>query len=152
MEGDLRRSSGNAPCRACTAFKSWANNQTQTSQNQRTQLGVECPLDKEELGRSTWGFLHSMAAYYPEQPSTSQQSKMMDLIQNFSHFYPCEHCAKHLREDLKTSPPNVTSADALSQWFCQMHNRVNVRLGKPVFDCSRVKERWKDGWKDGSCD
>ena len=36
--------------------------------------------------------------------------------------------------------------------MCEMHNRVNVKLGKPEFDCSKVFQRWRDGWEDGSCD
>lgn len=53
---------------------------------------------------------------------------------------------------LKTNQPDTSSRHALSQWLCYLHNGINVRLGKPEFDCSRVDERWKDGWKDGSCD
>lgn len=26
--------------------------------------------------------------------------------------------------------------------YCRMHNEVNSRLNKPLFDCSRVDERW----------
>lgn len=53
---------------------------------------------------------------------------------------------------LKTNQPDTSSRHSLSQWLCHLHNDINVRLGKPEFDCSRVDERWKDGWKDGSCD
>lgn len=53
---------------------------------------------------------------------------------------------------LKTNQPDARSCHSLSQWLCRIHNDINVRLGKPEFDCSRVDERWKDGWKDGSCD
>jgi len=27
--------------------------------------------------------------------------------------------------------------------MCEMHNEVNERLGKDIFDCSRVDERWR---------
>lgn len=66
-------------------------------------------------------------------------------------------CRQHLNAlfplcRLKTNQPDTRSRHALSQWLCGIHNDINVRLGKPEFDCSRVDERWRDGWKDGSCD
>nr|CAG8573197.1 14261_t:CDS:2 [Entrophospora candida] len=111
-----------------------------------------CPPDSEELGRSTWTLLHTMAAYYPEVPSYSQQKSMNSFLTTFSEFYPCWYCAEHLRDEMKKYPPKVESKWALGGWLCDMHNIVNDRLGKTLFDCSKIDERWKDGPKDGRCD
>lgn len=53
---------------------------------------------------------------------------------------------------MKIDPPKVESQEALSQWLCRMHNKVNVKVGKEIFDCKKINERWRDGWLDGSCD
>lgn len=52
---------------------------------------------------------------------------------------------------LKQEPIVATSSTELSQWLCRLHNKVNVKVGKPEFDCKKVNERWRDGWLDGSC-
>ncbi|KAJ9588490.1 hypothetical protein L9F63_018146, partial [Diploptera punctata] len=118
----------------------------------QTPMRKDCPLDKDELEKCRRCFLHSMAAYYPDKPTKQQKEDMSKFFTIFSRFYPCHHCAEDLREQLKTNPPLTSSQHELSQWLCRIHNNVNVRLGKPVFDCSKVNERWRDGWLDGSCD
>jgi len=59
----------------------------------------DCPLDKDSLGRNTWSFLHTMAAYYPDDPSIQQQKEMSVLMKLFSKYYPCDHCAKDFRAE-----------------------------------------------------
>ncbi|KAL7006948.1 Flavin-linked sulfhydryl oxidase of the mitochondrial IMS [Cystobasidiomycetes sp. EMM_F5] len=113
----------------------------------------DCPADVEKLGRHTWTFLHSTAAYYPERPSESHKKNAMGLFGSLPSLYPCRYCADELEKEMKRlGPPDVSSRWSLSQWLCQIHNEVNTRLGKQEFDCSRVLERWKDGPADGSCD
>ncbi|KAI8426615.1 hypothetical protein MSG28_005395 [Choristoneura fumiferana] len=142
------------PCRACSDFKSWAKKQNKSTftPNTKAPPRTDCPLDRKELGHYTWGFLHSMASYYPEKPSRSQQEAMSQFFNIFSQFYPCEPCALDFQDDIKEHPPKTESRNALAKWLCERHNTVNEKLGKPVFDCSKVHERWRDGWLDGSCD
>ncbi|XP_045450682.1 FAD-linked sulfhydryl oxidase ALR [Melitaea cinxia] len=144
------------PCRACSDFKSWAKLQNKSKvpmpNKPPSKQSKECPLDKDELGKSTWGFLHTMASYFPEKPTKSQSEDMTKFFNIFAQFYPCEPCALDFKEDIKKHPPKTKSRDELAKWLCERHNVVNVKLGKPEFDCSKVHERWKDGWLDGSCD
>jgi hypothetical protein len=37
------------------------------------------------------------------------------------------------------------SRNDLCMWLCDQHNRVNQKLGKPLFDCNLkdLDERWK---------
>ena len=67
-------------------------------QEKSASLRNDCPADREELGQATWIFLHTMAAYFPEQPSKKQSVEMSQFITLFSHFYPCEDCAYHMQK------------------------------------------------------
>ena len=49
-------------------------------------------------------------------------------------------------------PPKVKTGKEYAKLMCDLHNEVNVKLGKPTFDCSKVYERWRDGYPDGRCD
>ena len=61
-------------------------------------IGAECPLDLTELGQGTWGFLHTMAAYYPDTPTAEQQRNMTQFFKSFSQVFPCKDCAQDLEE------------------------------------------------------
>uniref|UniRef100_A0A182NJ22 Sulfhydryl oxidase n=1 Tax=Anopheles dirus TaxID=7168 RepID=A0A182NJ22_9DIPT len=166
-----------APCRTCTDFKSWSKQQRKSISTSTTGVAKtsaadaevvahrkaddrtagsgsppNCPLDKDQLGRYTWGLLHTVAAYYPTKPTEAEERNVRTFFTTFSKLYPCEYCAKDFQQELKEMPPETKSQHTLSQWLCRMHNRVNVKLGKPEFDCTKVNERWRDGWLDGSCD
>ncbi|KAI0251759.1 ERV/ALR sulfhydryl oxidase domain-containing protein [Lactifluus subvellereus] len=168
------------PCKICTSFRNWKPptlTKTTTSTNKSNNddaanaiasatasaavaaaggredtRPAHCPPDVESLGRATWTFLHTTAAYYPESPTPTQRAHMLQLLHALPQLYPCSHCANDLGERMQRRPPNVRSRAALAAWLCATHNEVNARLGKPVFDCALVDERWKDGPKNGSCD
>uniref|UniRef100_A0A914RRW4 Sulfhydryl oxidase n=1 Tax=Parascaris equorum TaxID=6256 RepID=A0A914RRW4_PAREQ len=145
--------SSEKPCRACMSVeelmrrarelaskvkaKTDTSNGASSSNDKKQEKMVEegkpmradCPLDTEQLGKSTWNFLHTMAAYYPEKPSEEDKNNARIMM----------HLLGKNREEF-------------SIWMCEMHNRVSRKLGKAEFDCSLWKQRWLDGWKDGSCD
>lgn len=49
---------------------------------------------------------------------------------------------------LKEHPPQTSSRASLSNWACSVHNIVNIRLGKPEFDCSTLADVYKCGCAD----
>eukprot|EP00465_Bigelowiella_longifila_P007552 CAMPEP_0185261746 /NCGR_PEP_ID=MMETSP1359-20130426/10073_1 /TAXON_ID=552665 /ORGANISM="Bigelowiella longifila, Strain CCMP242" /LENGTH=189 /DNA_ID=CAMNT_0027848469 /DNA_START=125 /DNA_END=694 /DNA_ORIENTATION=+ len=110
-----------------------------------------CPLNRKELGRSTWALLHTMAAYYPENPSKIQQQEMEQFMRLAAKLYPCGYCADTTTQEISFNPPRTSSREELSTWLCEIHNEVNDRLGKPLFDCSKHRERWRDGPPNGMC-
>ncbi|EKV19218.1 FAD dependent sulfhydryl oxidase Erv1, putative [Penicillium digitatum] len=174
------------PCRTCTSVASWraltkqadlkiANSNSASSPTSSTSkfttstpaLGAaatsfpsetpsDCPPDVEELGRSTWTLLHSMAATYPEKANMEHQANMSGFLKFFSKLYPCWVCA----DDFQTwmahpsgrNKPKLESRKEFGWWMCEAHNEVNRKLGKKEFDCRLWEERWRTGWKDGRCE
>lgn len=131
-----------------------ASTSTSTSSLTDDTTPDDCPADVEQLGRSTWTLLHTMAAQYPSKAPPTTQSVMKQFISTFSQLYPCWVCADDFRAWMVQpgNEPKVNGRDELGNWMCQAHNVVNVKLGKKEFDCSLWKQRWKDGWDDGRCD
>ncbi|KAJ6111822.1 hypothetical protein N7523_007883 [Penicillium sp. IBT 18751x] len=165
------------PCRTCTSVAAWKNltRQAKSESSPSTNTGTtptvpravpatsspstnppECPPDVEELGRSTWTLLHSMAATYPETANTEHQDNMRGFLKFFSKLYPCWVCA----DDFQTwmahpsgrNQPKLGGRKDFGWWLCEAHNEVNRKLGKKEFDCRFWEERWRTGWKDGRCD
>lgn len=106
-----------------------------------------CPLNRAEVGRASWGYLHTLAAYYPERPTQRQRDEMAELIRLFMKLYPCAYCADRSVEQIEREPIHLHNASQrdLAQWMCRAHNEVNERIGKPIFDCTFVDQRWRDG-------
>ena len=89
------------PCRACSDFK------TLMKSKQERKTVKNCPLDREQLGRHSWSFLHTVAAYFPKKPTAEQQTGMTTFLKLFGQFYPCDHCAEDFRKEVEISPPKV---------------------------------------------
>ncbi|KAL3284601.1 hypothetical protein HHI36_018756 [Cryptolaemus montrouzieri] len=150
-------------CRSCSSFQDYVKEAKKKFQKEKQTVNIkeiiveppvrkDCPLDKEQLGHYSWSLLHTIAAKYPENPSSMVQKEIKDFFAIFSNIYPCELCAHDFREELRRYPIETESQEALSQWLCRIHNKVNAKLGKELFDCTKVNSRWRDGWPDGSCD
>ncbi|KAF9145082.1 hypothetical protein BG015_012009 [Linnemannia schmuckeri] len=103
---------------------------------------------KAELGRATWKLLHTMASRYPLKPKPDERAAIKQWIYLLSRLYPCGECADHFQEMLKQHPPQTSSRASLSNWACSVHNIVNIRLGKPEFDCSTLADVYKCGCAD----
>jgi FAD-linked sulfhydryl oxidase len=106
-----------------------------------------CPLSREDLGTGTWGLLHTIAANFPEKPTTVQKVQARRFFDALGDLYPCAVCKEDFRRDIDEHPPDVSSREALSVWVCERHNEVNAKLGKPTLDCvlKTLDKRWKNG-------
>lgn len=100
------------------------------------------PVTREELGRSTWVLLHTLAAQLPEKPTRQQQRDVRTLIDVLTRIYPCGDCASHWSHIVRAEPPRMHTRQEFEQWLCRAHNVVNRSLGKPMYNCNVVGLRW----------
>lgn len=92
------------PCKACFSYEDMMKQSEKFARKQEnvklnpTEKEIQqklanrrkdCPIDKDELGRSTWNLLHTMAAYYPEQPKSEEKKNMQEAITAISKVCKC---------------------------------------------------------------
>eukprot|EP00038_Savillea_parva_P027618 m.60646 g.60646 ORF g.60646 m.60646 type:complete len:164 (+) comp7966_c0_seq1:71-562(+) len=111
----------------------------------------ECPVNRRELGRASWAYLHTLAAFYPDKPDEAHAKRMHEFMLSYARFYPCGYCADTTSEEMVRNPPRTETRQEFAQWMCEIHNEVNDRLGKPQFDCSKVEERWRKAPPGSGC-
>lgn len=103
----------------------------------------ESPPDITSLGNAGWSIIHSFAAYFPEKPTEYQQEQAKQFISSFSNLFPCNYCAQDFRNYIKENPVRTETRKDFCMWTCEAHNDVNVKLGKPEFDCNDFDKRWR---------
>ena len=77
-----------------------------------------------------WATIHTAAALFPESPTQEQRDQMVTMFRTL--FIPCPMCRVHWKKN--TSGDDLVDATAsraaLFQWTVQIHNKVNLRLGR----------------------
>ena len=129
------------------------NNVPITLNDDGTVSPLHCPPDYFELSRSTWTYLHTMAAYYPEEPTDGMKQHVTNLLTSFPYLYPCPQCKDHMISYIDKYPIPTTNNRELSVWMCELHNDVNKWQGKRLVQCSAdyLIQRYKDGYGDERC-
>ena len=59
-----------------------------------------------------------------------------------ANLFPCKTCSKHFKQMLKENPVKNNNREELVLYLCGLHNIVNERLGKPIFDCQKAFDFW----------
>ena len=105
-------------------------------------LSTPLTLSKEELGRITWSLFHSVGAAFPLEPTKEYITALENFMNSMRFLYPCKLCREHFKEVLDTTPITVKDRKSAVRYFCELHNKVNKRLNKAEFDCTKAKEYW----------
>lgn len=57
-------------------------------------------------------------------------------------------CSDHFSLVLTQYPPQVSSRNAAAAWGCHVHNEVNKKLKKDLFDCAKIGDFYDCGCAD----
>jgi mitochondrial FAD-linked sulfhydryl oxidase len=133
-----------------------------------SQPSQPAPPDTAELGRATWTLLHTTAAFWPKDQkdvSKERATAAERFVESLPLIFPCGYCADDFAGVLEEIPFGApfgtrnnrsgtiqdcengaaTSRECFADWACRAHNRVNAKLGKPLFDCGAdtLDARWR---------
>lgn len=76
---------------------------------------------------------------FPEEINKVLVKKFNVFLILFGQMYPCKMCANHFMALLKeVGPFKGTTKVELMTYLCNIHNRVNIRLGKPEHSCENI--------------
>ena len=110
--------------------------------------GYACPEFPASLpeifGPGIWWTLHTTASVYPEFADAQQRQECERFVASIPAMLPCRACGDHLRKELKQRDIGAACAGSenLSMLWCDVHNSVNARLGKPLADCTQARKRY----------
>jgi hypothetical protein len=97
-------------------------------------------MDPAIWGAHLWYVLHIITMTYPKEPSEYTKRAYHDFFNNLKDVLPCDICKKHYSKFIKEFPitPHLDSRENVVKWLIQIHNFVNLELGKPVMDVETV--------------
>jgi deoxycytidylate deaminase len=99
-------------------------------------------LKREDVGRATWRFMHIIT---DNTKNAEEEQKSLQLIKLVSELFPCKNCAKDFQDILSKNPyetmkekylrNNKNKEYGAKRYMCDLHNLVNTKLKKPLFNC-----------------
>jgi len=85
-------------------------------------------------GQYLWRLLHTLTYSYNPKLSDNIKSKYIRLFHVLKDFIPCPICRNHYTSRCNRNPPerNMATTDQFVVWLSNIHNEVNIGLGKPT--------------------
>lgn len=99
-------------------------------------------MDPRHWGPHFWVAMHAAALSFPERPTREDKRRAFRFYESVGWMLPCASCASKYRGMFRQYAPgadDLSSRDALFEWTVNIHNVVNMTLGKPSFDIDRAR-------------
>ena len=84
-------------------------------------------------GQYLWRTLHTITYTFDPKMPTNLREKYIKFFHVLKDFIPCPICRAHYTKRCELNPPekNMKSTDTIVGWLNNLHNEINVGLGKP---------------------
>lgn len=88
-------------------------------------------------GPPLWTYLHTISFYYPWNPTSRQVNDYYQQMKLLATTLPCNLCRENYRNNIKKKHLKLTkevfkNRYTFSKWVYDLHNEVNIHLGKPI--------------------
>jgi len=105
--------------------------------------------DPEVWGPHYWFFIMSLGVSYPSKANETTKKKYYDLIQNLPLFIPNDEIGNFFSQLLDKYPvsPYLVNRDSFVKWMHFIHNKINVRIGKPEISLPMALELYRNEYK-----
>ena len=100
------------------------------------------PVVENTWGPHFWETLHIISFNYPDNPTNAQKQAAWNFFNSLSFLLPCPVCCNHCSDYISSNPPLVYNKQFLTKWVSDLHNSVNLRLGKPTWTFSQVQQKY----------
>ena len=84
----------------------------------------------ELWGPSTWYLLHVLSYTFEEK----QRKQYERFFNTFKDLIPCPKCREDYNNYIKNKKPDFSSKENFIKWISDVHNHVNQKLGKRVYN------------------
>jgi hypothetical protein len=105
-------------------------------------------MDPNKWGAHLWFFLHTLSFNYPESPTFKNKVDLNDFYNSLKNILPCELCRTHYIQNLERHPPDLSNRNSLVKWTIDLHNKVNVQIGKPEYSYEKAINLYKTYFKN----
>jgi len=89
-------------------------------------------ISPQDWGARYWATIHSVAFWYPTEPTPQQKKAAYDFYTSLVELLPCGGCRDHYAELLQTYPLEsaVINRTTLLKWTVDVHNAISASYGK----------------------
>ncbi len=80
-----------------------------------------------------WMTIHIVALGYSSKPNYTEKRSAKQFFESLANLIPCPVCREHYKQHITKNPivPHLDNRTDLFKWTVDLHNAVNVSLGKP---------------------